>query len=278
MSSAYFYFNFFGIRQDASYEDKAQLYASKSLLLDSNCAQAYLVLGLIEFKKGNVQEATHTFKKMLELDPNNTDGFVWLMCAYIISGRPEAAIPVSEKLIQVDPLSVFSYSMPGDIKFYSGHIKESLPYFRRWLQIDPEDTYARYLCAYNFAVNNELKESIDVLDSLIKDMPTLIYAKFALFFKSSLQGDRESALRYATEELKREAASLGQFSITMAYGFALINEKDEAVSWLKRSLDFGYSPYPLMLKFKIFHHVLKDHPGFHEYMDEIKKRSEQFVV
>jgi len=278
MGSAYLYFSFFAIRLEPSYIEKAYQYASRSLALDTDCAQAYLVLGIIESNKGNIQEASHIFKKMLQLDQNNADAMVWLMVSYIVSGRPDAATPILEKLIRVDPLSIFSHSMVGDIKFYSGNIKESLPYFRRWLQRDPESPFVRYLCSYNFALNNELKESIDVLDSIIKETPSLIFAKFALFFKSALQGDKESALKYATEDLKREAASIEYFPINMAWGYALIDEKDEAVNWLNKSLDFGFSPYPLLLKFEIFHRVLKDHKGFRDYMEEIKKRSEEFVV
>ena len=144
--------------------------------------------------------------------------------------------------------------------------------------MDPESPFARFLCSYNFAFNNELEESIQVLETMIRDMPTLIFGKFALFFKSALQGDRESALKYATDELKREAASIDYFPINMAFGYALIDEKDEAVNWLNKTLHFGHCPYPLLLKFEIFHRVLKDHEGFHSYMEEIKKRSEQFVV
>ncbi len=93
-----------------------------------------------------------------------------------------------------------------------------------------------------------------------------------------MQGDRESTLKYATDELKRGAASIDYFSFNMAWGYALIDQKDEALEWLYKNLGFGHCPYPLMLKFEIFHRVLKDHPGFHAYMEEIKKRSEQFVV
>ena len=85
-------------------------------------------------------------------------------------------------------------------------------------------------------------------------------------------------MRYATDELKQEAASLDYLPLFMGWGYALIDEKDEAVNWLKRTPDFGYSPYPLLIKLEIFDEALKDHEGFHAYMEEIKKRSEQFVV
>ncbi len=238
-----------------------------------------MALGVIEFKKGRIQKAANIFKKMLQLDQSSSDAMVWLMVSYIIVGRPEAAHPISEKLLQVDPLSIYSYQMVGDIKFYSGQIKESLPYFQWWLQKDPESPFVRFLCLWNFALNSELKQCFDVLDSIIKDTPALIYAKVALFLKAALLGDKEQALKYATEEMKREAASLGlSFPIIMAWSYALIDEKDEAVWWLNKHLEFGFSPYPLLLKWQTFHDVLKDHPGFHAYMEEIKRRSEEFVV
>ncbi len=85
-------------------------------------------------------------------------------------------------------------------------------------------------------------------------------------------------MQLATYELKQGAASIDYLPINMAYAYALINEKDEAVKWLEKSLDFGISPYPLLSKWQTFQKVLKDHPNFHEYLAEIKKRSEQFVV
>jgi non-specific serine/threonine protein kinase len=278
LSTAYLFFYHYGIKPDTSSVEKAHHYASKSLELDSNCPQAHVVYGVIEFKKGNVQEASEIFKKALSLDKNSTDALSFLIPTYFLSGKPEEAKPYSEKLLQLDPLLPLSHALYGVIEWYSGKGKETLPYFRKWLKMDPESPFARLLCSYNFAFNNEREESIQVLETMIRDMPTLIFGKFALFFRSALQGDRESALKYATEELKDGAASIDYFPIIMAFGYALIDEKDEAVKLLNRTLHFGHCTYPLLLNFEIFQNVLKDHPGFHAYMEEIKKRSEKFVV
>lgn len=279
MSTAYLYFSHFAIRTDAFYEEKAYEYATKSLALNPNSVQAYFTLAEIEHKKGNIQQAVNKFKKILQLDPNHTDAMVWLMVAYIIAGRPEAAIPISERLIQVDPLSMYGYQMQGDIKFYSGQIKESLPHFRWWLQKDPDTPFVRCLCSWNFALNGELKECFDVLDSIIRDTPTLIYGKIALFLKTALQGHKDKALNYATKEMRHEAETFGlNFPLLLAWGYALIDEKDESVRWLNKSIEFGFTPYPLLLKWETLQRALGDHPGFQAYMEEIKKRSEEFVV
>jgi adenylate cyclase len=279
LSTVYLFFYHYGIRFDSSYLEKAHQYAFKSLAIDANCAQAHYVYGALEFKKGKHQEASRIFKKVLSLDKNNIDALVWLAVTYFISGKPEAAKPLSEKLLQIDPLIFISCAqIPGLIEFYSGNFHEALPYYREWLRLDPEGPFTRFNCAWNFAITNNLKESIAILDTMIKETSPLIFGKFALFFKNALQGDRESALKYVTDELKLEAASIDFYPLNMAYVYALLNEKDEAVDWLNKTLPFGICPYPMFLKWEIFHQVLKDHPGFHVYMEEIRKRSEIFII
>jgi tetratricopeptide (TPR) repeat protein len=205
---------------------------------------------------------------------------VWLTVSYIVVGRTEAAIPVWERLSQVDPLSIYVYQMEGDIKFYKGEIKESLPHFRWWLQKDPESPFVRYLCSVTFGLSGEMEECFKTLDSIIRDTPTLIYAKVARFLKAALKGDKDEALSYATEELKQEVAAFFgiNFSIIVAWAYALIGEKDQALSWLNKSLNIGFSPYPLLSKWETFQTVLKECPSFQDYMSEVKKRCDQFKV
>lgn len=277
LSTAYLYFYHYGIRPDLTYLDKAHLYAEQSLALDADSPQAYLVQGMLAFKKGSVQEASFLFKKVLELDQNNLDALVWLIVMYCLSGRPDAGWRILEKLWHVDPVTIAPKVMKLMIEFYSGNIKESIPYYEKWLKVD-EGSWPKFNYSWALAMNNEIGESIKILDMTIKDTPNSIFGMFALFFKSALLGDRENALVYATNKLKQEASSIDYFTLNMAWCYALIDEKDEAVNWLRKSLDFGYSPYPLLLQWEIFHRVLNDHDGFHAYMGEIKKRSEQFVV
>lgn len=170
------YFSHYSIRLQLSYLEQAHQYASKDLELDPNCAQAYFVYGALEFKKGNKQEASRIYKKVLSLDKNNIDALVWLIVAYFVSGKPDAAKRFSEKLLQVEPLIYFSSTqMPGLIEFYSGNFQEALPYYREWLRSDPESPFTRFNCSWNLALNNKLEESIAILDLMIKETPTLIF-------------------------------------------------------------------------------------------------------
>ena len=278
LSLTYLFFQHYGIRNDPSDLAKANLYGLKSLELDADLPQTHFVQGILAFKKGNLQQASNIFRKVLLEEQNNPDALHFLIVTYSMAGKANAAIPLMKKLLQVDPLTINTYAFPGVVELYSGNIEESFPLFQKWYDMDPHGPFTRYWYANVLSLNNKSEECIKILDSIINDTPTLIFAKFALFSKSTLQGDKENALKHATGELKSIAATLDYLPIFMALSYTLINEKNEAVNWLKKSLDFGYSPYPLLLKIEIFHRVLKDHKGFHAYMEEIKKRSEQFVV
>ncbi|MBD0295862.1 MAG: tetratricopeptide repeat protein [Flavisolibacter sp.] len=278
LGTVYLFSFHYGIRPDPLYREKAIQYATKSLDLDPTCAQALFVMGLIEYENGKLQEASRIFKKVLHLDPNNTDAIHFLIIAYSYSGRAEAARPFTDRLLLIDPLTPFTRIFPGLIDFFEGKIEESLPSNQLWLQLEPNNTFDRFWYANVLAVNNRIEECFQILDTIIRDMPKLIFAQYAMFLKSALQGNREAALHAATDELKTVAATLDYLPLFMAWTYSLVGEADEALAWLHKSLKFGQSPYSLLLKWKTFQTVLKDHLGFQEYMQEIKKRSEQFVV
>jgi hypothetical protein len=199
------------------------------------------------------------------------------VCCFL-SGKPEAGRPYTNRLLQVDPLTKLHHGFPGFIELFNGNFEASLPHHQKLLQMDPNSPFTRYWCAMDFALNSKLEESVSVLESMAADTPNMIFGKFALFLKSALQGETENALKRATNELREEAALLDFMPLFMAYGYALINKAEEALWWLNKSLDFGYSPYPLLLKWETIQQVLKNHPAFQAYMEEIKKRSVQFVV
>ena len=277
LGMAYYCSYHYAIKLDPSYLDKAGQYASRSLMLDADCYQGQMLKGVIEMKAGNLQAACKILKSVLSSDPNNPDALGFLVPIYFLVGRRDAAKLYSEKLLQVDPLTSFTYSYPGFIEWYSGNIKESLPYFQKWLELDPYGPFTRYFCSVNYFLNNEVGASIQILNSIIEETPALIFAKFALFLKSAMRGDKVSALKYATEELQSGAALIDYFTLYMAYAYALIDEKEETLKWLNKMLfRFGQCPYPLLLKMEIFHQVLKDHDGFPVFMKEAKKRSEEF--
>ena len=265
----------YGIRVTPVQLEKARDQANHSLSLDPECAPAHMVNGIIEFYiEYNKQAAADIFKNILQFDKNNPDALRWLAISYMAAGRHEEARPIARKLQQLDPLTPESRALPGWLDLCGGLIQDATPNFEKWLQLDPDGPYTLYLSSLLFALKKEYKRSTKLLDSLIKMFPDLIYSKFAFFFKSALRGDKMKTLSNATEELKTNAEFLDWLSFGMAMGYAFISEKDEAVKWCRIMLKQGAWMYLLYQKIE----ALKDHPEFQEVMDEMKRRSEAFVI
>jgi tetratricopeptide (TPR) repeat protein len=265
----------YGIRVTQIQLEKAKNQANQSLSLDPECPPAHLVRGICEsYIEYNKQAAAHIFKNILEYDKNNPDALRGLGFSYMAAGRIDEARPISIRLLQLDPMTPDSHAFRGWLDMCSGLIQESIPYHEKWLHMDPDGPFPQYWCSLLYAINNEHDKSIELLDSLIKMFPDLIYTKFAFFFKSALKGDKKNTLRYATEELITNAEFLDWLSIGMTLGYAFISEKDEAVKWCRIMLNQGVWNYPLYQKID----VLKDHTGFQEGMDEMKRRSDAFVI
>lgn len=278
LSMAHLFIQHYGIQRDPYYLENAYKYAAKSLELDADSLPALFVQGTLSLKKGNLQEAANTYKKILDKDQNFPEALQFLTVCCFLSGNPKKGWPYTKRPIQVNPLTLLHHGFPGFIELFDGNFVASLPYHQKLLQMDPNSPFTRYWCAIDFALSGNLEDSINVLDTMAKDTPNMIFGKFALFLKSDLQGDTENALKHATNELREEAALLDYMPLFMAYGYALIGKAEEALWWLNKSLDFGYSPYPLLLKWETIQRVLKDHPAFQTYIKEIKRRSEQFDV
>lgn len=84
-------------------------------------------------------------------------------------------------------------------------------------------------------------------------------------------------LRYATQELNHNAESLDWLSFGMAIGYAFLNEKEETVKWCRILLSQDMLMYQLYQNIEIFNN-LHEHPGFQEFMNEVKRRSEAVEI
>ncbi|MBD0333200.1 MAG: hypothetical protein ICV66_11140, partial [Chitinophagaceae bacterium] len=68
----------------------------------------------------------------------------------------------------VAPVTIAPKVLNGHIEFYSGNIKKGIPYYQEWFKVDPESPWVRFNYSWVLAMNNEIEESIRILDAMIK--------------------------------------------------------------------------------------------------------------
>ena len=113
---AYAYYNCanIGIEQE-EYIEKAERYANKALALNSQSAEAHLVLGLLDQAfRGDQRAALYRLKQSAAISPDDPRPLVWLVVTYFSLGRAEAADAAVRRLQLIDPLAPMS-RMAGPI-------------------------------------------------------------------------------------------------------------------------------------------------------------------
>jgi serine/threonine-protein kinase len=207
-------------------------------------AANYLALGNAHLRAGRFKEAIDTYARGLAIQPDN----VWLKSnlavAYDYSGEPRKAMAVYESVAEPDATMLSNLST---LYFIEGRYQEAAELLRRALVLEPRsvikhgnlgDTYQRLGLAKDAAdeyrtASGLAREQLDV-----DDRNAVLLARLAVF---------EAKLGQSSQALQdvRRAVALAPDDNAVLYKravvHALLRERDDAVEWLGRAIDKGYS-------------------------------------
>jgi len=130
----------------------------RSLLSDKpNDAFLLTLLGRALVGIENLKAAEKTFLRALQLDPGSIDAYLGLGYIYGRRGDLKKAISLFDSAIKADPESAKAYSDRGVTKGAMSQFKESIADFDRAIEIDPRyaDAYRNRGIAYDALKQNQ---------------------------------------------------------------------------------------------------------------------------
>lgn len=133
---------------------------------------------------------------------------------------------------------------------------------------------AQLASAYTWYGRNE--EAFSLIDRIAASSPDWPITQQVLFLKYALQGDKQRALQYATEELEIEAKYDYHFAIHLAECYALVNEKEKALDFMEHSIK-GFFPPRFLMNDRLLAN-LRGEERFKKLIETAKKKSEAFEV
>ena len=125
---------------------------------------------------------------------------------------------------------------------------------------------------------NPFKAVAKIVDHIVEIDPQNIAAHMGLFLKHALLGNKEKALQAVTPQLAGASRGIEFYSRFMADSYALIDEKEEAVNWLRNDMNLGFVNYPYLAEYNPLIENIRGDEQFQELLEEIRKRWEQFEV
>lgn len=197
--------------------------------LDPTSARVLNVVGIIQFYKGNDNDATQTFRKAIAADPKNIDAYFNLgtmycyrnhydlaistlkkglkverksikliYClgwAYLLKGEKQNAVECLETVIKYDSTYVAAYNRLGDIYFESAEYNKAIALYRTATRIAPNQSEAYRLIGRTYAEQNEFGKAIRSYQKAVeinnKDAET--YCRIAELYAKQKKPKQEQA-------------------------------------------------------------------------------------
>ncbi len=107
--------------------DDAYDLLERALKLDDHYKDAWLMLGTVQFSKGQMKEGEADLRKGIEIDPKDAHGYIMLAYAYMHQRQPEQAIAVWQDLLKQDPNNVTALISLGDTLLSLKRYAEAIP-------------------------------------------------------------------------------------------------------------------------------------------------------
>jgi tetratricopeptide (TPR) repeat protein len=278
MGYAYFGYENIGAKPDEFYLGKAEEYAKKVFEVAPESYHGFLLLGLIQMKKGKFQNVVKHLKQALTLEPNDVDVLFWLSLTYLEVGKTSAASPLLYRLIKLDPFIPIYQLLPGWLHLMEGQFELAIEPCQKGFNINPGDVGVRYYYALVLAFNNRIDEALSLIEVMIREVPDLTYSRLGKITKYALKRDRAMVLKSLTQELLNQARRDEQSSWILAGCLSLVDEKKEALNWLENAVNKGCINYPFLNEYYPFLENIREELRFKKLMDRVMYEWQNFEV
>jgi non-specific serine/threonine protein kinase len=266
-----------GFRATEETLQKAERLLDKIVTLEPESSHRYHLMGLIERYRGHPQNAIKSFKKAADLDPNDPDALMWLGYGLsVFMGRPELGEPYLNRLIEVDPLTPWNYSVTALHYLVEGKVEPAISTLRKTVQMDPKDRVYKFWLSFSLSWNRQHEEAFDLISQIVDPNPHDHIAFLSLLLKYALQGEKCQMRQAFGGEIRDYLWNDPEGPWLMADFLALVNEKNEAITWIEHAVERGWANYPLFSKIDPFLANIRNEPRFKKLMERVKYEWEHF--
>ncbi len=213
-----------------------------ALTVAPNFGDAHALLGGIYFHVGLIEDALREFKRADEITPGNAEVQFHLGLMAFFQNRYDEAATVMEKNLTGMPRAWVEYSIASAL-FYAGRVKEA-------------------------------RERIDSAKAQFEDEGGIMASMQAVLLATA--GDKTGAKEKIAEAIKT-GEGFGHFHHTayaIASAYALMNEPEPAMKWLKYTAENGYPNLTWFEKDPNLDNLRKD-PQFIEFLEKLKPQFER---
>ncbi len=216
---------------------EAERAARRALEIDDTLAEAHAALGFIRmFHYWDFAAAERELRRAIELRANYSTAHQWYALLLAVKGQPEEAKARMRRALEIDPLSVGINADMGLLLFFNREYDEAIRQCRKTLELDSDFVFAHYYLYWIYFKKGMQTEAFDELLAYDRIVAAAARQPFddGAFREAYAAGGMKGFLR---AKLQGTLAAGAPFKYSAAEYYTLLGEKDEAIEWLRRSVN-----------------------------------------
>ncbi len=246
--------------------------AQNALRINPQLAEGLIALGGVYAEEGREQEAIRTMKAAVALAPN--DETSWQMMGYscYYAGLNDLSEQAYRRLIELNPTILQPHWMHARMLLYSGKAHEAEEEMRHVVAANPDHFKALAYLGGVLYYEGRFEEAQPYLDRAVllagestDDTPRMM-AAFLYASRHQREKIAPRLLQYRPEQIID-----GDGAYWIGGIYALLGDRENALAWLKRTVELGDVNYPWFEHDKNYDSLRAD-PEYQSIMAGVRQR------
>jgi serine/threonine-protein kinase len=233
---------------------------------EANLYRIYMLLS-----RGEKESARHGIANLLANAANDWNVHMVAGMALRGDGMYDEALAEFNRALKLNPANAaILYNHRARVYHYQNQIELAGDELEKGLSLEPRHPLLRTSAGYQEMRLGNNEAAISILESVIKDDPSMRIAVPTLALCYVQAGDRERGAKLLQDETLAAAEADSEMAYRLATYFAVEGDSTEALHWLRRAIYLGNENYPWFQKNPAWNN-LRTNADFERILEDLKK-------
>ena len=242
-----------------------------ALEIDPGSVEANLYRVYMLLSRGEKESARHGIENLLHTANNDWNVHMVAGITLRMDGMYEQAVEQFNRSLSLNPSNAPTiYNHRARVYQYQNQLELAQEELDKGLTLEPKHPLLRTSVAYQHMRLGDLRQAIEMLESVIKDDDSMRIAYPTLAMCYAQVGERDRAASLIEEDSMAAAEADSEMAYRLATYFAVDGDESEALHWLRRAIYLGNENYPWFAKNPAWNR-LHGHGDFERILEDLKK-------
>ncbi len=243
----------------------------RALEIDPGSVEANLYRVYMLLSRGEKESARHGIENLLQEAANDWNVRMVAGITLRMDGMYEQALDQFNRSLSLNPSNApVIYNHRARVYQYQNQLELAGEELDKGLTLEPKHPLLRTSYAYQRMRLGDLRQAIEILESVIRDDDSMRIAYPTLAMCYAMAGDRDRAASFIEEGSMAAAEADSEMAYRLATYFAVDGDESEALHWLRRAIYLGNENYPWFAKNPTWNR-LRGHGDFQRILEDLKK-------